>query len=79
MKKTPLSLKLGIFSGSHVPERHSQGNMIRGGVMHCSKLSSEMGHKGITHTKSKTMLGSQLTEDFMKKSYRRSLPISIIR
>ena len=28
MKKRLLSLKLGTLSGSHVPERRSQGNMI---------------------------------------------------
>ena len=37
VKKKLLSLKLGTLSGSHMPERRSQGNMIRGGVVNCSK------------------------------------------
>ena len=37
IKKHFLSLKLGTLSGSHVPERRSQGSMIRGGVVNCSK------------------------------------------
>ena len=36
-KKTLLSLKLGTLSGSHVPEKRSQGHMVRGGVVNCSK------------------------------------------
>ena len=44
----------------------------RGEMVNYSKYLTEMGQKGIPHTRSKTMPGSPLMEHFMK-SYKWSL------
>ena len=79
-EKNTFKFKVGDFVRiSHARKTFTREYDQRWSGVNCSKLLNEMGRKGIPHTKSKTMPGSPLMEHFMKKSYRRSLQMSIIR